>query len=156
MALWPSSTSRAVSPQSMSWAHLAPQNPWFLQQKHQQSSMGQNIIAGLSMLKTLWDLNWFSLMSASGMQGHKLLGWPGCRTGSQENKKCLESRFWLDTGLWNSYQVDQALPQLVPLPRVLRGQCLQPHGGGTWCWRWIKAPSLRQSGYQQRPTAQGS
>ena len=117
--------------------------------------MEQNIIAGVFCAEdTLGSELVLSQLCLRNV-GHKLLGWPGCRTGSQKNKKCLETDFG-QTQIYETITKWIKPPSACPSARALRGQCLQPHGGGTWCWRWVKVPSLDQSGYQQRPTAQGS
>lgn len=67
------------------------------------------------MLKTLWDLNWFSLSSASGMRGTSFLAGQDAGLGVRKIRNAwkpilVRHRFMklLPSG--------SSLPQLVPLP----------------------------------------
>lgn len=71
------------------------------------------------MLKTLWDLNWFSLSSASGMWGTSFLAGQDAGPGVRKIRNALKlilvrHRFMklLPSG--------SSLPQLVPLPGFCR------------------------------------
>lgn len=147
-------TSKTASPQSMSWAAW-PSEPLILTtEASQQAPWAEHNSWSFPCWRHFGI--WIGSLSALPQEcGHKLLGWLGCRTGSQKIRNAwkpilVRHRFMklLPSGL---------PPSACPSARAPQGATpLQPHGGGTWCWRWIKALSLRSSLHQQRPTAQGS
>lgn len=137
--LWPRQQEDGISPVYV-LELPAPQNPWFLQQKHPSRLHGAEHNSWSFPCWRHFGI-WIGSLSALPQECGAQASWLArMQDWESENKK------------WKPILVRHRFMKLLPSgsssplslssARVLRGQCLQPHGGGTWCWR-DKASSLR-------------